>query len=111
MARPASCSELVLTFRLFLPTSFMDISISVISRAIPSDTCELWAMLSLTSEILPEREGEVYLLRVTYDPGEKTKGRVSERLTIFVGGEVEEVLEVPVYGNIHQASKKKAPDS
>jgi len=61
---------------------------------------------AITSEILPEREGEVYLLRVTYDPGEKTKGRVSERLTIFVGGEVEEVLEVPVYGNIHQASKK-----
>ena len=62
---------------------------------------------AITSEILPEKEGEVYRLRVTYDPGEKTQGRVSERLTIFVGGEEEEVLEVPVYGNIHQAPKPK----
>jgi hypothetical protein len=64
---------------------------------------------AITSEILPEKEGEVIRLRVTYDPGEKTQGRVSERLTIFVGGEEEEVLEVPVYGNIHQAPAKKNP--
>jgi len=64
---------------------------------------------AITTEILPEKEGEVYRLRVTYDPGEKTQGRVSERLTIFVGGEKEEVLEVPVYGNIHQASAQKKP--
>jgi hypothetical protein len=64
---------------------------------------------AITSEILPEREGEVYRLRVTYDPGEKTQGRVSERLTIYVGGEEEEVLEVPVYGNIHRAPAKKKP--
>jgi hypothetical protein len=64
---------------------------------------------AITSEILPEKEGEVYRLRVTYDPGEKTQGRVSERLTIFVGGEEEEVLEVPVYGNIHQAPKNEQP--
>lgn len=64
---------------------------------------------AITSEILPEKEGEVYRLRVTYDPGEKTQGRVSERLTIFVGGEEEEVLEVPVYGNIHQAPAQKNP--
>jgi hypothetical protein len=62
---------------------------------------------AITSEILPEKEGEVYRLRVTYDPGEKTQGRVSERLTIFVGGKEEEVLEVPVYGNIHQVPKPK----
>lgn len=61
---------------------------------------------AITSEILPEKEGEVYRLRVTYDPGEKTQGRVSERLTVFVGGEEQEVLEVPVYGNIQQAPKK-----
>ena len=64
---------------------------------------------AITSEILPEKEGEVYRLRVTYDPGEKTQGRVSERLTIFVGGEEEEVLEVPIYGNIHQVPTQKNP--
>ena len=64
---------------------------------------------AITSEILPEKVGEVYRLRVTYDPGEKTQGRVSERLTIFVGGEEEEVLEVPIYGNIHQAPKSRQP--
>jgi len=62
---------------------------------------------AITSEILPEKVGESYRLRVTYDPGEKTHGRVSERLTIFVGGEEKEVLEVPVYGNIHRAPAKK----
>jgi hypothetical protein len=60
----------------------------------------------ITTEVLPEKEGEVYRLRVTYDPGDKTEGRVAERLTIHVGGEEEETLEVPVYGNIREAPKK-----
>ena len=60
---------------------------------------------ALSSEVLPEKEGKAYRLRVTYDPGKRTKGRVSERLTIFVGGGEEEVIEVPVYGNIHQVQK------
>jgi hypothetical protein len=62
---------------------------------------------AITTEILPEQEGKAYRLRVTYDPGEKTKGRVSEKLTIFVGGGEEEVLELPVYGNIHQVPQPK----
>jgi hypothetical protein len=62
---------------------------------------------AITSEILPEKEGERYRIRVTYDPGEKTRGRFSERLTIYVGGEEEEVHEVPVHGNIHQAPAPK----
>ena len=64
---------------------------------------------AITSELLPEKDGEVYRLRVTYDPGEKTQGRVSERLTIFVGGDEKEVLEVPIYGNIHQVQNRKQP--
>ena len=60
----------------------------------------------ITTEVLPENEGELYRIRVTYDPGDKTKGRVSERLTIHLGGGEEETLEVPVYGTIHQAPKK-----
>ena len=66
---------------------------------------------AITSELLPEKDGEVYRLRVTYDPGEKTQGRVSERLTIFVGGDEKEVLEVPIYGNVHRVPDRKAPDS
>ncbi len=62
---------------------------------------------AITSEVLPGKEGESYRVRVTYDPGGKTKGRVSERLTILVKGKEEEVLEVPVYGNIHQVPMPK----
>ena len=67
---------------------------------------------AITTEILPDREGEVYRLRVTYnstDRTNKTRRRVSERLTIFVGGEEEEVLDVPVYGTIHEVPTKKKP--
>jgi hypothetical protein len=60
----------------------------------------------ITTDVLPEKEGKVYRLRVTYDPGNKTKGRVSERLTIHVAGEEEETLEVPVYGTIREPPKK-----
>ena len=60
----------------------------------------------ITTEVLPEKEGEVYRIRVRYDPEEKTKGRVSERLTIHVGGEEKETLEVPVYGTIREVPKK-----
>jgi hypothetical protein len=63
----------------------------------------------ITTEIVPKKEGKVCLVRVTYDPGEKTKGRISERLTIFVKGEEEEILEIPVYGTIHKPREKKNP--
>jgi hypothetical protein len=61
----------------------------------------------ITTEIVPKQDGKVYLVRVTYDPGDKTKGRISERLTIFVKGEEEEILEIPVYGTIHKPREKK----
>jgi hypothetical protein len=63
----------------------------------------------ISTQILSEQEGKLYRLRVTYDPGERTKGRVSERLTVVVAGGEEEVLELPVYGNIHAAPKPKKP--
>ena len=58
---------------------------------------------SLSTEIVTEKEGRHYEVVVTYDPGGKKKGRVSERLTIFLknGDQEEEVVEVPVYGTIH----------
>ncbi len=66
---------------------------------------------SLTTKILPVQEGESYRIRVTYDPGEKKRGRVSEMLTVTLGGEVEEILQVPVYGTIHEVLDKNAPPS
>ena len=62
----------------------------------------------ITTEVVPEPEGGVYRIRVTYDPKDKTKGRVSEKLTILVGDGEEEILEVPVYGTIHEAPKRPA---
>jgi hypothetical protein len=61
---------------------------------------------AISTEILPDKEGEVYRLRVTYNAEDRRKRRVSERLTIYVGGEEEEILEVPVHGTVHEAPKK-----
>jgi len=62
----------------------------------------------ITTEIRPEIEGEKYRINVSYDPGSKTKGRISERLTITVKSEEEEeILEIPVYGTIHEKKAKK----
>lgn len=61
---------------------------------------------AVRAEILPEPEGKVVRLRVTYDPAGKTQGRVSERLTVFVGGGEKEVIEVPVHGTIHPTPTK-----
>jgi hypothetical protein len=62
---------------------------------------------AMTTEILTDEEGARYRVRVTYDPGENTKGRVSERLTIVVKGREVETLAIPVYGNIHQLPVKR----
>ncbi len=64
---------------------------------------------AITSEILADAEGERYRVRVTYDPGTRTRGRVSEQVKIVVNGEEEETLQVPVYGNIHQAPPPRKP--
>lgn len=58
---------------------------------------------AVRSEIHPDPEGKVVRVRVTYDPGERTQGRVSDTLKLFLGGGEEEVLEVPVHGTIHAA--------
>ena len=61
---------------------------------------------AITSEILTDKEGEPYRIRVTYNPGDRTKGSVSERLTIYVAGEGTEIIEVPVHGTIHGGTGK-----
>jgi hypothetical protein len=58
---------------------------------------------AIRSEIHPDPQGKVVRIRVTYDPGERTQGRVSETLSLFLGGGEEEVFEVPVHGTIHAA--------
>ncbi len=62
----------------------------------------------ITTEVVPEPEGGGYRILVTYDPKGKTRGRVSEKLTILVEDGGEEILEVPVYGTIHEAPKSQA---
>lgn len=64
---------------------------------------------AITTEIVPEKEGEVYRLRVTYNAAEGIRRRVSERLTIYVGGEEEEVLEVPLHGMVYESAPQKNP--
>jgi len=62
----------------------------------------------ITTEILTEQDGERYKIKVTYDPGDRTKGRIAERLTILVKNGEEETLEVPIYGTIYDKDKKKS---
>ena len=58
---------------------------------------------AISTEILPEEGGKACRIRVTYNPGGKTHGSVSETLTLFIGGKEKEVAEVPVYGTIREA--------
>ena len=59
----------------------------------------------ITTELVTEKAGDLYKVRVTYDPGEKTTGRIVERLTIYVEADEEEALDVGVNGNIRQRKK------
>ena len=60
----------------------------------------------ITTEVVTEIDGARYLIKVTYDPGERTRGGIAETLTIVAGdGDDEEVLQVPVRGTIY----KKTP--
>lgn len=63
---------------------------------------------SITTEVVPDQENGVSRIRVTYDPKSRTRGRVSEKLTVFVGGEDQEIHEVPVYGTIHEVPQNRA---
>lgn len=62
---------------------------------------------NLSTSIVAEKEGERVRIVVTYDPGSRTEGRVSERLTLFVKSGAEEIIEVPVYGTFQ--SKNSVP--
>jgi len=54
----------------------------------------------LTSEVVTEREGERYKIEVSYDPGKRTKGRISEKLTVITKNGEQETILLPVYGAI-----------
>jgi len=57
----------------------------------------------LSSQVIPEKEGEQYRIEVVFDPGDQKEGRIAERLTIVAEGGEEETIEVPVYGIIRAA--------
>ena len=57
---------------------------------------------AILTEIRTKEEGSLVQLKVTYDPGTRTEGHITERLTIFLGNGEEEIIEVPVYGKIRQ---------
>jgi len=64
---------------------------------------------NLSTSIVTEKEGERYRVLVTYDPASRAEGRISERLTVFVRSDNEEILEVPVYGTFQ--AKTSVPPS
>ena len=66
---------------------------------------------AVTTQVVPEEGGKSCLIHVTYNPEGRTQGRVSERLTIVVGGKDQEVLEVPIYGTIHEAPAPAAQNN
>ncbi len=64
----------------------------------------------ISTEIVMEKEGERYKIRSIYDPGDKTTGKISDTMTIFIkAGDEEEVLALPVSGAIKER-KKSHPD-
>jgi len=62
----------------------------------------------ISTKVVTENEGEKYRIEVTYDPGDKTKGRIAEKLTILVKSAEEEKIEVPVYGTIYDKRNTSA---
>jgi hypothetical protein len=61
---------------------------------------------AIATEIHEEKEGARYRVKVIYTPGTEDKGRIAERITIFVNDGKEDFLEVPVYGTIEHEAKK-----
>jgi hypothetical protein len=61
---------------------------------------------SITSEVSPGKEGDLFKITVTYNPGKLKKGRISEKVTIVTqdkNGQLETV-QLPVYGAIRPKS-------
>lgn len=63
---------------------------------------------AIATEIIEEKGGARYRIKVTYTPGSEAKGRISERITIFVNDGEESFLEVPLYGTVDQGAEKPA---
>jgi hypothetical protein len=63
----------------------------------------------IRTEIIPGGDGEDCRIRVTYDPGDRPSGRISERLRIHLGNGEEEIMEVPVFGILRDEKEGSAP--
>ncbi len=62
----------------------------------------------IKTEIIEKKKGSSYQIKVSYKPGSKVTGRLSERITIFVDDGEQSFLEVPVYGTIEEGAKHAA---
>lgn len=62
----------------------------------------------IKTEIIEKKKGSNYQIKVSYKPGSKVTGRVSERITIFVDDGEQNFLEVPLYGTVDESAKKAA---
>jgi hypothetical protein len=60
----------------------------------------------ITTEIIEKKKGSRYRIKVTYKPGNKTRGRIAERITIFMNGGEQGFLEVPLYGKVDEGAKE-----
>ena len=60
----------------------------------------------ITTEITEKKKGSRYRVKVTYKPRSQTKGRIAERITIFINDGEQDFLEVPLYGRVDEGIKK-----
>lgn len=64
---------------------------------------------NLSTSVIDEKPGGKYRVTVTYQAGSSVEGRISERLSVFVKSDTEEILEVPVFGSFQQARPPQPP--
>jgi Protein of unknown function (DUF1573) len=62
----------------------------------------------IRTEIIEERKGSRYRIKVSYKPAGKTEGKIAERITIFLSDGEESFLEVPLYGKVGEEADKTA---
>ena len=61
---------------------------------------------AITTEVHEEKKGARYRIKVTYTPAGEARGRIAERITIFVNDGKRDFLEVPIYGTMDQGAAR-----
>ena len=62
----------------------------------------------IRTELVEERKGSRYRIKVFYKPAGKTERRVAERITLFLSDGEQSFLEVPLYGTVEEGAGKPA---